>query len=150
METAETERFREFLLGAGLKLTHERTLILEEVFRIHRHFEAEDVVLGLRERGHRVSRASVYRALPLLVGSGLLRDVHSAEKHSHYEHVFGHDHHDHLICTVCGRTLEFSDPRIEQLQTETCERHGFRLTSHKLEITGVCGECALADRSGNR
>ncbi|MEW6230397.1 MAG: Fur family transcriptional regulator, partial [Bacillota bacterium] len=96
---------------------------------------------GLRDRGRRVSRASVYRTLPLLVKSGLLRDVHSSEKHSHYEHIFGHRHHDHLICTKCGRTIEFNSPMIEKLQTEICNQHGFWATGHKLEITGLCDAC---------
>lgn len=141
MEPAEQRTFRDFLQAAGLKFTRERRLILEEVFRNHNHFEADDVVIGLRDRGRRVSRASVYRTLPLLVKSGLLRDVHSSEKHSHYEHVFGHRHHDHLICTRCGRTIEFNSPMIEKLQTEICDEHGFWATGHKLEITGLCAAC---------
>jgi len=139
--TDEEAKFREFLNEEGLKVTRERRLILEEVFRNHRHFEAEDVVIGLRERGCRISRASVYRTLPLLVQSGLLREVHSDEKHSHYEHVLGHEHHDHLICTRCGQTIEFSHSGIERLQDLICAQHGFSATSHKLEIKGLCGQC---------
>lgn len=141
MIAKEVECFREFLATKELKFTQERRLILEEVFRIHGHFEADDVALGLRERGERVSRASIYRTLPLLVESGLLRDVYSAEKHSHYEHVFGHRHHDHMICTSCGTAIEFSDPEIEALQDRICELHGFEAKSHKLEITGICDKC---------
>ncbi|HEY3298970.1 MAG TPA: transcriptional repressor [Armatimonadota bacterium] len=141
MSASEEIRFREFLDERDLKFTSERRLILEEAFRIHDHFEADDVELGLRSRGYRVSRASVYRTLPLLVESGLLREVYSAEKHSHYEHVFGHKHHDHLICTSCGRTIEFSDWELEQLQEQICEKHRFDARSHKLEITGICDNC---------
>lgn len=137
----EETKFRQFLGDEGLRLTPERRLILKEVFRHHDHFEAEDIVAGLRGRGWRVSRASVYRALPLLVGSGLLREVHSNEKHSHYEHTYGHDHHDHLICSECGDTIEFSDPAIERLQERICSMSGFSPTGHKLEIVGVCAKC---------
>jgi len=142
MDTDEKRKFSSYLHERELKFTTERQLILEEVFKTHRHFEAEDVVLGLRGRGKRVSRASIYRTLPLLVESGLLREVHSAEKHSHYEHIFGHEHHDHLICTQCGGTIEFFEPRIESLQESICRTRGFQPTHHKLEITGVCSECA--------
>lgn len=146
MEAAEEKMFREFMTRQGLKCTQERQLILREVFSIHQHFEADDIIFGLKRRGVRVSRASIYRTLPLLVESGLLREVHSSEKHSHYEHIFGHEHHDHLICTKCGRTIEFTDDRIEALQDRVCERHGFLPTSHILEITGVCGDCqGMAD-----
>lgn len=133
--------FREYLADAGLRFTSERRMILQEVFRRHEHFEAEDIVLGLRQLGQRVSRASVYRTLPLLVESGLLRPVHSDEKHGHYEHVFGHDHHDHLICTRCGATIEFRDDGIERLQVRVCAQHGFRPAHHRLEIIGICAAC---------
>ncbi|MHB0913292.1 MAG: Fur family transcriptional regulator [Armatimonadota bacterium] len=141
MQSSEEKRFREFLETQALRFTTERRLILKQVARIHEHFEAEDVVDGLRRRGDRVSRASIYRTLPLLVESGLLREVHSSEKHSHYEHIFGHDHHDHLICTVCGRAIEFSDGKIEELQERVCRMNGFDAVSHKLEIIGVCAGC---------
>jgi len=141
MSRDEELRFREYLIEQGLKFTAERRTILAEVFRRHEHFEAEDIVLGLRASGSRVSRASVYRALPHLVGSGLLRPVHSAEKHGHYEHVFGHDHHDHLICSRCGATIEFKDNGIEKLQERVCVQHDFKPTNHRLEIIGVCASC---------
>lgn len=142
MESAEQRRFREFLQAEGLRFTQERRLILHEVFANHEHFEAEGIVASLKRKGLRVSRASVYRTLPLLVESGMLREVHSSEKHSHYEHVFGHQHHDHLVCTKCGRTMDFLEPRIEELQDLICKAHDFHPTSHKLEITGVCSSCA--------
>lgn len=142
MDTGEKKRFLQYLRERELKFTPERQLILEEIFQTHRHFEAEDIVMGLRGRGKRVSRASIYRTLPLLVESGLLREVHSAEKHSHYEHIFGHNHHDHLICTQCGGTIEFFEPRIEGLQDSICRAYGFQPANHKLEVTGVCKECS--------
>lgn len=142
MVSAEEARFGEYLASKNLKFTQERRRILREVFRIHRHFEAEDIVMGLNSQGIRVSRASVYRTLPVLVDSGLLREVHSSEKHSHYEHVFGHEHHDHLICTRCGAEIEFSDQMIEEMQERVCREHGFVPSSHKLEITGTCRRCA--------
>lgn len=141
MESEEERRFREFLSESGLKFTQERRMVLKEVFANHNHFEADDLVMGLRDKGYRVSRASVYRTLPLLVGSGLLREVHSDEKHSHYEHTFGHDHHDHLICTECGKTIEFANDEIEELQDRVCAALDFVPRSHKLEIIGVCSEC---------
>ena len=141
----EETRFCEYLADHGLRLTAERRMILREVFRRHDHFEAEDVVIGLRRTGERVSRASVYRTLPLLVRSGLLRSVHSDEKHAHFEHVFGHDHHDHLICTECGRTVEFKHEGIEETQDKVCAEHGFTCTHHRLEITGICADCRRSE-----
>lgn len=141
METTEEKTFRDYLCEGGLKFTPERCFILREVSRIHGHFEADDVVLGLRGCGIRVSRASIYRTLPLLVECGLLRQVYSSEKHSHFEHIFGHAHHDHLICSKCGKAIEFSNQSIEALQDRICEEHGFVPVFHKLEISGLCADC---------
>lgn len=144
----EDRVFREYLGGEGLRLTSERITILREVFSRHDHFEAEDIVMGLRGRGTRVSRASVYRTLPLLVECGLLRCVHLGEKHGHYEHTYGHEHHDHMICSRCGRTIEFKDDEIERLQDRVCAAHAFAPDGHRLEISGVCAECAGGSPDG--
>lgn len=142
MASEEQRTFREFLRDHGLRFTEERRLILDEVFAKHEHFEAEGIVAALKRKGLHVSRASVYRTLPLLVESGMLREVYSSEKHSHYEHVFGHEHHDHLVCTKCGRTTDFLEPGIEELQESICRTYSFQPTSHELEIIGVCSSCA--------
>ena len=147
MQRSEEDIFEQYLESRGMKYTAERKSILNEVFCIHGHFEAEDVVMGLHAKGIRVSRASVYRTLPMLVDCGLLREVYSAEKHNHYEHVFGHEHHDHLICTRCGREIEFSNQLIEDLQDRICEKHNFKPISHKLEISGLCSQCQAKEHS---
>ena len=138
----EHEIFRKFLKSEGLRFTPERAIILEEAFSIHEHFEAEDLVFSIRRHGHRVSKATVYRTLALLVQCGLLREVIFGERHSHYEHVFGHKHHDHLICLKCGKIIEFSEETIERLQKSVCAQYRFEPVRHRLEITGTCEDCA--------
>jgi len=138
----EHEIFRRFLKSEGLRFTSEREIILNEAFSIHEHFEAEDLVFSIRRHGHRVSKATVYRTLALLVQCGLLREVIFGERHSHYEHVFGHKHHDHLICVNCGKIIEFSDETIERLQKSVCGQYRFELVRHRLEIMGTCEDCA--------
>ena len=140
METKE-EKFREFLTARGLKFTHERALILEKIFATHEHFEADDLLVALRRKGLRVSKATIYRTLALLVESGLLRQVMTDEKHAHYEHVYGHAHHDHLICSQCGHILEFFDPGIERLQDRVCRQKGFQAQGHRMQIVGLCARC---------
>lgn len=145
MQRPEERKFIQYLVSLGLKFTRQRQLVLEEVFRRHGHFEVDDILLGLRQRGTRVSRASVYRTLPLLTASGLLREVPSSEKHSHYEHTFGHNHHDHLVCIRCGRIVEFEDSELEQIQERVCSELDFKPISHKLEIAGLCKECKSSE-----
>ncbi|MFH1008303.1 MAG: Fur family transcriptional regulator [Candidatus Latescibacterota bacterium] len=138
----EKSVFETFLRSEGLRVTSERELVLKEAFSIHEHFEVEDLVFSLRQQGHRVSKATVYRTLSLLVQCSLLREVIFGERHSHYEHILGHKHHDHLICQNCGRIIEFADGTIEQLQKNVCELYRFEPIRHRLEITGCCEECA--------
>src|SRR6266480_7576525 len=114
----EINRFQQFLSGQGLKLTPERTALLREIFATHYHFEADELLFKMKEKSVKISRATVYRTLELLVKSGLVRRVHLGEDHYHYEHVRGDSHHDHLVCTACGSVIEFNDPELEKRQLE--------------------------------
>jgi Fur family ferric uptake transcriptional regulator len=137
----EIHRFQQFLSGHGLKLTNERTALVREIFSIHYHFEADELLFKMKEKHVKISRATVYRTLELLVKSGMVRRVHLGEDHYHYEHVTGNSHHDHLICTTCGSVIEFHDPVLEARQLEICERKKFTPTFHNLQILGVCDAC---------
>jgi len=106
METNH-QRFNRYLDKQGLKSTTERQLILDEVLALEDHFEAEDLLIRLRQRGARISKGTIYRTLNLLVESGLVRQVAFVDKHAHYEHVYGHEHHEHLICLSCGKIINF-------------------------------------------
>lgn len=141
MSSSQENKFQKFLRASGYKFTPERRVILREVFANHDHFDADDILIGLRNRGKRISRATIYRTLAILAQSGLLREVIYGERHSHYEHVYGHKHHDHLVCTSCGRIVEFTDDSIEHFQHEVCKLHNFKPLSHKFEISGLCEAC---------
>ena len=135
------ERFQDFLRTQGLKLTAERAALVREIFAIHYHFEADELLFKMKEKSVKISRATVYRTLELLVKSGLVRRVHLGEDHYHYEHVSGNSHHDHLICTTCGGVIEFHDEQLEARQREICEKKKFTPTFHNLQILGVCDSC---------
>jgi Fur family ferric uptake transcriptional regulator len=137
----EINRFQTFLAGQGLKLTNERAALVREIFSTHYHFEADELLFKMKEKGLKISRATIYRTLELLVRSGMVRRVHLGEDHYHYEYVSGNSHHDHLICTTCGSVIEFHDPAIEERQREICERKKFTPTFHNLQILGVCEAC---------
>ncbi|MEK6691886.1 MAG: Fur family transcriptional regulator [Nitrospirota bacterium] len=133
--------FKEFLKRKGLKLTTERNAILKEIYSFHGHFDPEELLLRLRKKGTRVSKASIYRTIPLLLESGLIEEVIKVAKHSHYEHTYGHGHHDHMICLKCGSVVEFHSQELEDLQEKLCKKDGFRGISHTLEIRGYCKRC---------
>ena len=137
----EINRFQTFLAAQGLKLTNERAALVREIFSTHYHFEADELLFKMKEKSTKISRATIYRTLELLVRSGMVRRVHLGEDHYHYEYVSGNSHHDHLICTTCGSVIEFHDPALEARQLEICERKKFTPTFHNLQILGVCDAC---------
>lgn len=145
---ALTEHFARFLRSRGLRLTRERRDILEHIFAAHTHFEAEDLQMRLREAGHRVSKATIYRTLKLLLESGVLRttmtppDAISAQ----YELAHGPErHHDHIYCENCGKMVELSDPGIRRQLREQAEALGFEVTDVSVHLTGLCGDCREGD-----
>jgi Fur family ferric uptake transcriptional regulator len=137
----ERVRFAEDLARKGLRLTRQRNLLLEEIFKGAGHFEAEELVARMLRRRVRVSRATVYRTLELLQECRLVEKVNFGTGRSFYEHVQLGAHHDHMICTRCGRVIEFFDERLESLQESICRRHDFRLTSHSMRLFGRCAPC---------
>ena len=81
----------------------------------------------------------MYRTLSLLCECGLVRKVAFVDRHSHYEHVFGHDH---LICSKCGRIIEFRDQSVSRSLEKVCKGKKFRPTSRKVEVVGLCEKCS--------
>jgi Fe2+ or Zn2+ uptake regulation protein len=99
------------------------------------------------EQGPKVSRATVYRTLSLLVEGGFLESLDTGRGELHYEHVLGHAHHDHMVCLGCGRIEEFVDERIEKLQQEAARAKGFEMVDHDLKLIGYCRACARERRA---
>jgi len=136
------EIFRNFLEGRGLKFTTERERVLREISSLRRHFDIEGLYLSMKNKGGKVSRASVYRTVPLLVECGLIEEIKTIDRHTYYEYTFGREHHDHLICIKCGKIIEFYSEKLERLQEEICRRENFSGTRHVLEIQGYCRKCS--------
>ena len=135
------EYFRYYLKEKGLKFTPEREEILETVFSLHKHFDVEELYDILRARGKNISRATIYRTIPLLKESHLIQETLHCTGNTKYEHIYGHEHHDHLICVECGRFIEAMNPQIEKLQKKLANDHGFTLLRHKMHLFGMCKKC---------
>ena len=140
--TSARRRFERHLQDEGLRLTAQRVRVLERVFGTHEHFSAETLFGWLRaEDGPSVSRATVYRTLELLASGGFVTVLDTGRGEMLYEHSLGHTHHDHLVCTRCGRIEEFREAQIEKLQKDVARKHRFELTGHVLRLTGICRSC---------
>ena len=90
--------------------------------------------------------ATVYRTLKLLCAAGLCRRLKVEGGPARYEHLYGHQHHDHLICTRCGTFVEVVDPEIERLQEKLSKIHGFTPQQHRMELYGICSNCLHKDK----
>ncbi len=133
--------FRRVLARRRLHYTRERIEVLREVLRTHDHFDASELHKRLQRRRARVSKATVYRTVSLLSESRIIREVFHSPQGARYEHVYGHKHHEHMICLACGKVTEFSSPELERIQEKACRRNGFRPTRHHLEVLGNCRAC---------
>jgi Fur family transcriptional regulator, ferric uptake regulator len=134
--------FREYLTKQGLKSTRQREIVLNEFLRCPSHLSAEELYLRLRKKHPNIGYATVYRTLKLFAECGLAEERHFGDRQTRYELSRSEEHHDHLICTVCGAIIEFRDPRIEKLQENVARKHNFKITSRRLELYGLCSKCS--------
>ncbi len=132
------------LRKAGLKVTLPRLKILEllESSPVH-HLSAEEVYKALLVAGEDVGLATVYRVLTQFETAGIVERHHFEGGHSVFE-LKNEDHHDHIVCSDCGRVFEFHDAVIEERQERVAESLGFELNGHALHLYGTCRrpECA--------
>jgi Fur family ferric uptake transcriptional regulator len=133
------EKFREFIRERGLKSTRQRDEIANWFFQHKGHLSADQIYREVKEAVPGIGFSTVYRTMKLLLEAGLVSERHFGNAEALYENVSGH--HDHCICTACGKILEFEDERIEELQRAVAERSGFLLLSHKMELYGLCAAC---------
>ena len=129
---------REYLDAKGLRKTPERFTILKAVYSKDDHFDAESLYLELKNKDFKVSRATVYNTLDILVDCNLVSKRFFGESITKYEKSYGYRQHDHLVCNVCHRIFEFCDPRIENIKTMVEEIYKFRIDNHALNFYGEC------------
>jgi Fur family ferric uptake transcriptional regulator len=139
----EIERriFLEHIQAAGLRRTLQRDLILEIFLSTEEHLTSEDLYLLVHKQDPAIGHTTVYRTLKLLTEAGLAREVRFGDNKTYYEHHYNHAHHDHMICTECGRVIEFFSPEIEALQDQMADNFGFKPTHHSLRLWGICAQC---------
>ncbi len=136
------EKFNSFLKSEGLKPTRERLTILDEAISTEGHFEADDLVVILKKKGLKSSRATVYRTLDIMAQAGVLRKVCLGESAIQFEKITNEPRHDHLVCTRCGNKYEFDLSELPALQQEICNRFNFTPIDYCYQIFGFCSECS--------
>ena len=136
---AERRALARFLEEHSLKHTRQRDEILSVFLEAKGHVTSEELYSRVRERAPAIGYTTVYRTMKLLCDAGLASERHFDDGNTRYE--IAHEHHDHLVCTRCGKIIEFECEMIESAQEAIAARYGFRVLRHRHELYGHCREC---------
>jgi Fur family ferric uptake transcriptional regulator len=137
----EFEVLENFIRSKNLRRSEQRQQILDVFLKTERHLTAEDLYNIVKKKNPSIGYATIYRSLKLFSEAGLCRELQVDDGTTRYEHLYNHRHHDHLICTKCGKFVEIESPEIEALQDQLAKKNGFELIKHRLELYGLCSAC---------
>ena len=143
-------KFNQYLIKKGLRQTKQRDEIVNVFLRTERHLSTQELFDIVRKKDKDVGYATVARTFKLLAESGLCRVVDFGDGVQRFEHKYGHEHHDHLICSKCGKFVEIYSKKLEKLQEELVRKHGYTQEYHKLDIFGICPRCVKGRKRGKQ
>ncbi|MDO8733813.1 MAG: transcriptional repressor [Elusimicrobiota bacterium] len=135
------EIFLKYTQDKNLRDTKQREEILDTFLRIDKHLTADELYETVKRKYLKIGFATVYRTLRLMCECDLASEIKIGSGKARYEHKFGHEHHDHLICMRCGKFIEIKSAEIEKLQDKLAKANNFLSKRHKLEIYGLCRNC---------
>lgn len=140
-KAASKMAFFEFARRKKLRMTAQRQAIIDAAFDTDQHFTAEELIVWARRRDKSVSRATVYRTLPLLTESGMVREMDFGQDYKYYDPNYGENpNHNHIICQDCGKIIEFESKRISQMVKEVSKELGFTVKSHRVQLVAACDQ----------
>ena len=134
-------RLTEYMDRRGLRLTGQRRAILTTIINAPEHSTLDELLETVRKTDKHIGYATVYRTMKMLTEAGVVEERKFGDGYTRYEISDESHHHDHLICQRCGHITEFEEPLIEELQDRVAQRHGFKVTSHRNELYGMCRKC---------
>jgi Fur family ferric uptake transcriptional regulator len=137
----ELEILREYIKGNNIRQSVPREQVIRMFLKTEKHVSIQELHGLVVKSFPKIGLATVYRSMKIACGAGLAREIELSDSTMRYEHLFGHEHHDHLICIECGKFEEVKSQKIEKEQEKIAEEFGYMLVKHRHMLYGICPAC---------
>ena len=139
------DNFSEYLKSHDQRYTTQKKEIVGAILNKKDHFEIDVFISEMHIKGQRMARATVYRTVKQLLDANLIQKINAGNGRIYYEYNEELEHHDHMICNLCGKILEIKNKTIEKAIINECQKHSFIPEYRSLHIYGICKECSTKE-----
>ena len=145
MKSAKTI-FNQYLRKNGMLYSKQREQIMDIFLKTEKHPTVNDLYELVRKKNPKIGLATVYRTMEVICDAGLARKLDFGDGTKHYEHKYKHQHHHHLVCLKCGKIIEITSGKIEEIQKKLAKKHGFTITRDTMKMFGICKTCKRKEK----